>query len=74
MSAPMQRHPLTAAQRTQLDQDLRYVEERLQDITVLMRACYGDGSQAAIRAEETSATLQRLKWELERMQEKKSQA
>jgi hypothetical protein len=34
----------------------------------LMRVCYGDGSQPAIRADETAAALQRLKWELERTQ------
>ena len=64
MSTPMKRFPLTAEQRTQLDQDLRYVEERLQDITVLMHACYGEESQAAIRAGETSNAFQRLKWVL----------
>ena len=31
-----------------------------------MRVCYGDDSQAVIRADETAAALQRLKWELER--------
>jgi hypothetical protein len=30
-----------------------------------MRACHGDNSQPAIRADETAAALQRLKWELE---------
>ena len=73
MSAPMQRFPLTAEQKSQLDQDLKYIEQRLQDITVLMRAGYGEDSQAAVRAEEISAALQRLKWELERAQEKKNQ-
>ena len=43
------------------------VEERLQDITILMHVCYGEGSQAVIRADETAAALQRLKWELERV-------
>jgi hypothetical protein len=71
MSTPMQRFPLTAEQRTQLDQDLRHIEERLQDISVLMRACYGEESQAAIRAGETSNALQRFKWALEQAQENK---
>jgi hypothetical protein len=35
-----------------------------------MHACYGDESQAAIRADEITGALQRLKWELERIQPK----
>jgi hypothetical protein len=35
-------------------------------ILLFMRVCYGDNSQPTIRAEETAAALQRLKWELER--------
>src|SRR5713101_1914286 len=58
-------HPLTNEQTVQLRRDLTLVEERLQDIAVLMRVCYGEDSQAAIRADETAAALQRLKWELE---------
>jgi len=56
------------------DGDLAYVEERLRDITILMRVCYGDDSQVAIRADETSAALQRLKWELKRAQQKRQAA
>ena len=41
-------------------------EERVQDIAILMRVCYGEESQAVTRADETAASLQRLKWELER--------
>jgi Trm5-related predicted tRNA methylase len=59
-------HPLTDEQAVQLRCDLTLVEERLQDIAILMRICYGDDSQAVIRADETAAALQRLKWELER--------
>ena len=59
-------HPLTNEQAVQLRHDLTLVEERLQDIAVLMRVCYGHDSQAVIRADETAAALQRLKWELER--------
>jgi Trm5-related predicted tRNA methylase len=59
-------HPLTDDQAVQLRRDLTLVEERLQDIAILMRICYGDDSQAVIRADETAAALQRLKWELER--------
>ena len=42
------------------------VEERLQDSAILMRAYYGEDSQAVIRADETAGALQRLKWALER--------
>ena len=59
--------PLTAEQAVQLRRDLTLVEERLQDIAILMRISYGEESQAVIRADETAAALQRLKWELERM-------
>ena len=45
---------------------LTLIEERLQDIALLMRVCFGDDSQATIRADEAGAALQRLKWELER--------
>ena len=45
-----------------------------QEPTVLMRVCHGDNSQAAIRADETTAALQRLKWELERAQQKRQAA
>jgi hypothetical protein len=74
MSAPMKRHPLTAEQTRQLEEDIAYVEERLRDISVLMRVCHGDNSQPAIRADETAAALQRLKWELERAQQKRQAA
>ncbi len=67
-------HPLTSEQSVQLRHDLTLVEERLQDIAILMRVCYGDDSQAVIRADETAAALQRLKWELERMQVRRQAA
>jgi hypothetical protein len=58
--------PLTNEQAVQLRHDLALVDERLQDIATLMRVCCGEESQAFARAEETTAALQRLKWELER--------
>jgi Trm5-related predicted tRNA methylase len=67
-------HPLTSEQAVQLRHDLTLVEERLQDIAILMRVCYGEDSQAVIRADETAAALQRLKWELERMQVRRQAA
>ena len=70
MATSIQRHPLTVEQRRQLDQDIAIVQERLQNISVLMHACYGDESQPAIRADEVDGALQRLKWQLERMKAK----
>jgi Trm5-related predicted tRNA methylase len=64
--------PLTDEQVVQLRRDLTLVEERLQDIAILMRVCYGEDSQAVIRADETAAALQRLKWELERTKVQKA--
>jgi len=59
-------HPLTPDQTVHLRHDLMLVEERLQDIAILMRVYYGEDSQAVIRADETAGALQRLKWALER--------
>jgi Trm5-related predicted tRNA methylase len=66
--------PLTAQQAVQLRRDLTLVEERLQDIAILMRLCHGEDSQAVIRADETAASLQRLKWELERTKQREQAA
>jgi len=57
---------LTIKQGVQLQSDLTLVEERLQDIAVLMRVCYGEDSQPAIRADEAAGALLCLKRELER--------
>jgi hypothetical protein len=59
-------HPLTDEQAVRLRRDLTVVEERVQDIAILMRICYGEESQTVIRADETVGALQRLKWALER--------
>jgi len=59
-------HPLTKEQIVQLRRDLTFVEERLNDIATLMRVCYGEVSQAVVRADEAVAAFQGLKWELER--------
>jgi hypothetical protein len=39
----------------QLRHDLPLVEERLEDIAILKRICYGEVSQEVIRADETAA-------------------
>jgi|SRR5216684_2989431 hypothetical protein len=67
-------HPLTNEQAVQLHHDLTLVEERLQDIAILMRVSYVEDSQAVIRADETAASLQRLKWALERTKLRKQAA
>jgi Trm5-related predicted tRNA methylase len=66
--------PLTDEQAVQLRHDLTLVEERLQGIGILMRICYGEDSQAVIRADETAGALQRLKWALERTQVRRQAA
>jgi hypothetical protein len=38
-------HPLTPEQRIQLGEDLALLAERMQNIAVLMLACYSDESQ-----------------------------
>jgi len=68
------RHPLTREQKTLLRHDLTLIDEKLQDICVLMHACHGDDSRVAIRADEAAAALQRLKWELERIRQKEHAA
>ena len=57
---------LTNTQTVQLGQVLALVEDRLQDIAILIRVRYGDDSQPAIRADETTGAFQRLKWALDR--------
>ena len=67
-------HPLTREQEAHLRDDLAAVEELLQAIGILMRACHGEDSQVAIRADEMLCALQRFRWELERVQQKTSAA
>ena len=82
MPTPRHLRPFTNEQAVQLRRDLTLAEERLRDITILMRLCYGDvqagvryrrqkDSQVVVRADEASAALQRLKWELERTKVRK---
>ena len=70
MSTSINRHPLTSQQEAHLRDDLAAVEEKLHGIAILTRACYGEDSQVAIRADETLCALQRFNWELERVQMK----
>ena len=66
--------PLTRQQETQLREDLSAVEELLQGVAILMRACHGEDSRVTIRADEKLCALQRFNWELERVHEKTSAA
>jgi hypothetical protein len=61
------RYPLTDEQRAALSHDISNLKRTLQAITTLMKACFGEDSQVAVRAEECSAAVQRFDWELERM-------
>ena len=70
MATSVTLHPPTIEERKRLDEDLGLIEEKLQGIIVLMRNCYGKNSNAAIRADEIAGAIQRLEWELERVQEK----
>jgi hypothetical protein len=74
MSTSVGQRPPTNKQKIQLRHDLTLIEEKLQDISVLMHASYGDDSHPAIRADEAAAALQRLKWELERERQKEHAA
>jgi len=67
-------HPPTIQERKRLDEDLSLIEEKVQGIIVLMRDCYGKNSNAAIRADEIAGAIQRLEWELERVQQKTQSA
>jgi hypothetical protein len=70
MTTSIDTHLVTGVQQSQLDRDISDIGEKLQSITRFIRARYGDNSQSAIRADETAGALQRLKWELERVQQK----
>ena len=74
MSTSTRRHALTSQQEAHLRDDLAAVEELLQGIAILMKACHGEESQVAIRADEMLCALQRFNWELERVQQKTSAA
>jgi len=68
------RHPLTSQQQAQLRDDLTGIEKKLLSLAVLMRAAHDEDSQVVIRADEMLCSLQRFKWELERVQVKTSVA
>ena len=72
MSTSTERHPLTSQQEALLRQDVAEIEEKLRNIAALIRACHGENSPLAIRADETLGALQRFNWELGRVQERTS--
>jgi hypothetical protein len=57
MAGSIHHHPLAIEQRTQLEWEVNVVQEGLQNSSILMHRCYGDDSQAAIRADEVDAAL-----------------
>jgi len=65
-SAMSERYPMTVEQRRTLNGDLAGIHEKLEEILTLIRACYDDTADVRVRAEESAAALQRLKWALER--------
>src|SRR5947208_15558812 len=65
-TAMNERYPMTVEQRRALNGDLAGIQEKLEDILTLIRACYDDTGDVRVRAEESAAALQRLKWALER--------
>jgi len=58
----------TSNQRRRVDQDIADIEEKLHDITRLVRVYFDADSRAVIRSDEVDGAVQRLKWELERGQ------
>jgi hypothetical protein len=62
----MKHHPMTQKQREILDQDLATIVKNLDNISILLNACYGDEDPRVARSEESQAALQRLLWALER--------
>jgi hypothetical protein len=61
-----ERYPMTEEQRSALTRDLLSLRGKIEEITLLMTACYGPRSQVSFRAGEISSSLQRFEWELER--------
>ena len=66
MATSPKRYPITPQQLEQLQQDIAILDEKLQGIAILMRACHGETDQRTIRAEETAGAFERFKRELER--------
>jgi uncharacterized coiled-coil DUF342 family protein len=64
----------TGQQRQMLNQNLAEVRGRLENIISFVQACFGEESNALIRAEEARNALQRLEWALEREQQPLSKA
>ena len=62
------RFHLTRQQEVQLIEGVADVEQKLQTIAILVRACYGEDSPVAARADEILGALQRFHLELEQVQ------
>ena len=68
MSTSTSRQPLTVRQQVYLRDDLASFEEKMLGIAILVHAAHGEDSQVVVRADEILCSLQRFKWELERVQ------
>jgi hypothetical protein len=55
--------------RDTLTEDLLEVRRKVEEIALLMNACYGPKSQISFRAGEISSSIQRFEWELERLED-----
>jgi hypothetical protein len=62
------RYPLTKEQLNQAREDLAEMQSRSEEIWRLIAAAYGETDQRAIRADEVHGAVQRLRWELERLE------
>ena len=60
------RYPLTIDQLRQVEKDLAEMKTRAEEISQLMEAVYGNADPKTMRAQDVSAVIQRLQWELER--------
>jgi hypothetical protein len=62
----MKHYPMTEDQQQTLNQELESTVTNLEDMTILLRACYGEKDMRVVRAEEANGAVQRLIWALER--------
>ena len=62
------RYPLTSEQLYQTRKDLAEMQTRSEEIWRLIAAAYGENDRRAIRADEVHGAVQRLRWELERLE------
>ena len=64
------RYPLTNDQLRQTDTDLAEMQTRAEEIWRLIAAAYGGDDPRAVRADEAFCAVQRLRWVIERLEER----